>query len=178
MFNSRRSEPSAPSTHIISSEDSESRDHLMMAPSHTSSGMKDLNAHHTIVDELLTMRGDLESAGDILVQGKVFGNIKCKLLIIDTAALVDGGIDAEDVFIRGKSKGTIMADRVRLERTADVDSDMCQIVFSAEEGARVRGTLKMKQAQASTEKKAATSANDKKPGVAPSDKEAAVSKTH
>jgi cytoskeletal protein CcmA (bactofilin family) len=91
------------------------------------------------------MRGDLESNGDILVQGKVLGNIKCKLLIIDTDALVDGGIEAEDVVIRGKTKGTILADRVRLDRTADVDSEICQLVFSAEEGARIRGTIKMKQ---------------------------------
>ena len=147
MFNSRsKPEPSAPSTHIAALDHDDVRDHLPIAPVAKSAAIKGQSPHHSIVDGMLTMRGDLESNGDILVQGKVLGNIKCKLLIVDTDASVEGGIEAEDVFIRGKTKGTILADRVRLERTADVDSEMCQSVFSAEEGARVRGTLKMKQA--------------------------------
>jgi cytoskeletal protein CcmA (bactofilin family) len=142
MF-SRRSENSAPSTVIVTPDESDG-EHLAMA-SVKPVGGRDQAGHHSIVDGFLTMRGDLESNGDILVQGKVLGNIKCKLLIIDTDALVDGGIEAEDVVIRGKTKGTILADRVRLDRTADVDSEICQLVFSAEEGARIRGTIKMKQ---------------------------------
>jgi len=51
------------------------------------------------------MKGDLESEGDILVKGKVLGNIKCKLLIVDVDALVEGGVEAEEVIIRGNSKG-------------------------------------------------------------------------
>ena len=148
MFNSRRSEASAPSTLISISDETETPESLPTPPTTKSALVKGQSPHHSIVDGFLTMRGDLESQGDILVQGKVLGNIKCKLLIIDTDATVEGGIEAEDVFIRGKAKGTILAERVRLERTADVDSEMCQTAFSAEEGARVRGTLKMKQSVA------------------------------
>jgi cytoskeletal protein CcmA (bactofilin family) len=90
------------------------------------------------------MRGDLESEGDILVKGKVLGNIKCKTLIVDTDALVEGGIEAEEVIIRGHSKGTIKANRVRLEKTAAVDSDICHQTFAAEEGARIKGALRFK----------------------------------
>lgn len=96
---------------------------------------------HSIVDEFLTMRGDLESEGDIHVKGKVLGNIKCKLLIIEVDALVEGGVEAEEVIVRGNSKGTIQADRVRLEKTANVDSEIRQNSFSAEEGARIKGSL-------------------------------------
>jgi cytoskeletal protein CcmA (bactofilin family) len=99
-------------------------------------------AHHSIVDECLTMKGDLESAGDILVKGKVVGNIKCKLLIIDTDASVEGGVIAEEVVIRGSTKGTVRANRVKLEKTANVDSEICHQTFAAEEGARIKGALK------------------------------------
>ncbi len=105
--------------------------------------------NHSIVDENLTMRGDLESEGDVLVKGKVIGNITCKLLIIDVDALVEGGVTATDVIIRGKAKGRIVADSVRLERTADVDCEICQKSFSAEEGAKIKGTLSMKSADSS-----------------------------
>jgi len=97
---------------------------------------------HSIVDECLVMKGDLESEGDILVKGKVLGNIRCKVLIIDIGALVEGGVEAEEVIIRGHSKGTVRANRVRLEKSASVDSDICHQTFSAEEGARIKGALR------------------------------------
>jgi cytoskeletal protein CcmA (bactofilin family) len=99
---------------------------------------------HSIVDEGLTMKGDLESDGDILVKGKVLGSIRCKVLIVETDALVEGGVEAEEVNVRGNVKGTIRAERVRLERTANVDSEIYHRIFSAEEGARIKGSLRSK----------------------------------
>jgi cytoskeletal protein CcmA (bactofilin family) len=99
---------------------------------------------HSVVDQFLTMKGDLESEGDIHVKGKVLGNIRCKLLIIDVDALVEGGVEAEEVIVRGNTKGTIQADRVKLEKTANVDSEICHRTFSAEEGARIKGSLRSK----------------------------------
>jgi cytoskeletal protein CcmA (bactofilin family) len=96
----------------------------------------------SIINEWLTMRGDLESQGDILVRGKVHGNIICKLLIIDAEAAVEGGIDAEEVIIRGATRGTVKAKRVRVEKTANIDSEIVHESFSAEEGARIRGSLR------------------------------------
>ncbi|MDX2157864.1 MAG: polymer-forming cytoskeletal protein [Hyphomicrobiaceae bacterium] len=102
-------------------------------------------SNYSIINEWLKMKGDLESEGDILVKGKVFGNIQCNLLIIDVDALVEGGITADEVVIRGKSKGVINANKVRLEKTAHVDSEICHNTFSAEEGARIKGALKFKE---------------------------------
>ena len=99
---------------------------------------------HSIVDKFLTMKGDLESEGDIHVKGKVLGNIRCKLLIIEVDALAEGGVEAEEVIVRGNGKGTIRADRVKLEKTANVDSEICHHTFSAEEGARIKGSLRSK----------------------------------
>jgi cytoskeletal protein CcmA (bactofilin family) len=98
--------------------------------------------NHSIVDERLTMKGDLESDGDVLVKGKVIGNIRCKLLIIDADALVEGGIQCDELVVRGRTKGTIQATKVRLEKTASVDSEICHQSFSAEEGAKIKGALR------------------------------------
>ncbi len=100
------------------------------------------DANYSIINEWLTMRGDLESEGDILVKGKVHGNITCKLLIVDVDALIEGGIRAEEVVVRGRTKGTIEANKVRLEKSANVDSEISHQTFSAEEGARIKGALK------------------------------------
>lgn len=102
---------------------------------------------HSLINAHLTMRGDLESDADILVKGKVFGNIRCKLLIVDTTAHVEGLIEADEVIVRGTTKGKISADRVRLEKTATVESDIEHANFAAEEGARIRGSLNYRDAQ-------------------------------
>jgi cytoskeletal protein CcmA (bactofilin family) len=96
---------------------------------------------YSVVNERLVLRGDLESDDDVLVKGKVFGNIHCKLLIIDKGARVEGNITAQDVVVRGATKGSIKATRVRLESTAVVASDIHHASFCAEEGARIHGSL-------------------------------------
>ena len=96
---------------------------------------------NSIIDEWLTMRGDLESEGDILVKGRIYGNVTCKLLIIDEKASVEGGVVAEEAVVRGATTGTIRANRVRLEGTARVDSEIFHRSFSVEEGARIEGAL-------------------------------------
>jgi cytoskeletal protein CcmA (bactofilin family) len=116
------------------------------SPAHSSAAAssRSREANYSIINEWLKMKGDLESEGDILVKGKVHGNIKCNLLIIDNDAFVEGGITADEVVIRGSTKGIINATKVRLEKTAHVDSEICHNVFSAEEGARIKGALHYK----------------------------------
>ncbi len=99
-------------------------------------------ANYSIINEWLTMKGDLESEADILIRGKVIGNIKCKMLIIDTGAFVEGGIEADEVVVRGATKGIMIAKKVRLEKSADVDSEIQHQSFSAEEGAKIKGALR------------------------------------
>ena len=143
MFNNRKTEGAAISA--VSSEGDKSTFGASPNPRNTySSNYKIDPSAHSVVDKFLTMKGDLESEGDIHVKGKVFGNIRCKLLIIEVDALVEGGVDAEEVIVRGNTKGTIQADRVKLEKTAHVDSEICHHTFSAEEGARIKGSLRSK----------------------------------
>lgn len=105
---------------------------------------------HSMIDEWLTMRGDLESEGDILVKGRVHGNVHCRILIIDTNATVEGGISAQEVVIRGTARGTIRTKRIRLEKTAVVDCEIFHESFAAEEGARVTGTLHAQDSEPAT----------------------------
>jgi cytoskeletal protein CcmA (bactofilin family) len=100
------------------------------------------DANYSIINEWLVMRGDLESEADILVKGKIYGNVKCKMLIVDTGALIEGGIEADEVVVRGATKGIMLTKKVRFEKTAEVDSEIHHQTFSAEEGAKIRGALK------------------------------------
>lgn len=146
MFSPRKAEPH---TNGVTTMDAE-RAFPTPSPAYTPPGQaisvstRSREANYSIINEWLKMKGDLESEGDILVKGKVLGNIKCNLLIIDVDAMVEGGIIADEVVIRGTTKGVINATKVRLEKTAHVDSEICHNVFSAEEGARIKGALHYK----------------------------------
>ncbi len=128
------------------------------APSHAAAAKPTgRDSNYSIINEWLTMRGDLESEGDILVKGKVIGNIRCKLLIVDVDATIEGGIVADEVVVRGRTKGIIEANKVRLEKSAVVDSEISHMTFSAEEGARIKGALKFREEPVSTQIKAVES---------------------
>jgi len=144
MFSPRKSEPAANGAAHTDSERSFPAPAYSPANSTASASNRSREANYSIINEWLKMKGDLESEGDILVKGKVLGNIKCNLLIIDNDAFVEGGITADEVIIRGTTKGIINATKVRLEKTAHVDSEICHNVFSAEEGARIKGALHYK----------------------------------
>jgi cytoskeletal protein CcmA (bactofilin family) len=137
MFNAKKPEAGFTPNPILEAEKP-----AAAAPRNFTTYATAAEANYSIINERLTMRGDLESEADILVKGNVHGNIKCKMLIIDTDALVEGGITAEEVVIRGRTKGIIRAKRVRFEKSAQVDSEIFHDSFSAEEGARIRGALR------------------------------------
>jgi len=145
MFNPRKSENGYSSVNGIAEIDRNGASSAYAPASQPVSIKAKQAGSNSIIDEWLTMKGDLESEGDILVKGKIHGNVKCKLLIIDAEALIEGGIVAEEVVVRGRTKGVIQATKVRLEKTAVVDSEICHQTFSAEEGARIKGALRFKE---------------------------------
>jgi cytoskeletal protein CcmA (bactofilin family) len=120
----------------------------------------------SIINEWLIMRGDLESQGDILVKGKVQGNIQCKMLIIDAEAVIEGAIFADDIVIRGTTRGIIQARRVRIEKSANIDSEIYHETFSAEEGARIKGSMRTFDEYAADNAVAAPHADKDAPGGA------------
>jgi cytoskeletal protein CcmA (bactofilin family) len=102
-------------------------------------------AARSVIDAWLTMTGDLESEGDIQVDGKVNGHIRCAQLIVGKDATINGDIIAEEVVVRGKVKGVIRANRVRLQETARVESEIYHQSLSIEDGASYEGQIHRSQ---------------------------------
>ena len=88
-------------------------------------------------DILIT--GNIQSAGEIQIDGKVEGDIKCISLIIGENADVSGGVVAEDVVVRGKVNGSIRGVRVTLEATSEVEGDVYHKTLAIEQGAYFEG---------------------------------------
>ena len=100
----------------------------------------------SVIDSWLTMTGNLESEGDIQVDGKVEGHIRCAQLIVGKDAAVNGDIIAEEVVVRGKVNGVIRANRVRLQDTAVVESEIFfHKSLSIEDGASFEGQIRRSQ---------------------------------
>jgi cytoskeletal protein CcmA (bactofilin family) len=93
----------------------------------------------SIIDAWLTINGNLESQGDVRVEGQISGDIRCVNLVIGRDATVSGDITAEEAVVRGKVKGTIRANRVILQDTACVESAIFHKVLSVDEGATFDG---------------------------------------
>jgi cytoskeletal protein CcmA (bactofilin family) len=93
----------------------------------------------SVIDAWLTITGNLESQGDVRVEGQVAGDIRCANLVVGRDATVSGDIVAEEAVVHGKVKGTIRANRVILQDTAFVESAIYHKVLSVDEGATFEG---------------------------------------
>jgi cytoskeletal protein CcmA (bactofilin family) len=93
------------------------------------------SATQSVIDSWLTITGTLESEGDVRVEGKIKGDIHCAHLVVGRDATVCGDITAEEAVVRGKVKGSIRANRVILQDSACVESDIYHKILSIDEGA-------------------------------------------
>ena len=96
----------------------------------------------SILSRDLVMTGDLNSDGEIQVDGKIIGDINTKSLLVGKTANVKGGIIADDVRVHGTVDGQIKAHTVTLAKTAHVVGDILHVNLSIETGAFLEGLCK------------------------------------
>ncbi len=90
----------------------------------------------------LVINGNLESAGDMQVDGSVEGDIRSQMLTISASAVVRGSIEAESVVIAGSVTGKIKARHVTLNKSAKVIADVIQERLTIEPGAFFEGNCR------------------------------------
>jgi len=93
----------------------------------------------SVIDAWLTISGNLESEGEVQVDGTIRGDIHCAHLTVGRDATVEGNITADEVVVRGNVKGTIRANRVILQDSANVRSEVFHKKLAIEEGACFEG---------------------------------------
>jgi len=87
------------------------------------------------------LSGDLNSAGDLQIDGAVEGSITSNALTIGESAVVRGALIADTVRIFGSVIGEVRANSVILSRTAKVEGDISHQSLSMEAGAEINGRL-------------------------------------
>jgi cytoskeletal protein CcmA (bactofilin family) len=94
----------------------------------------------SVIEAGLSISGDLEGEGDVLVNGHIRGNITCKTVTVGPDAAVDGGIVADEAIVHGRVTGIIRAGEVRLEETGRIEGDVYHSRLAIEAGAVFDGT--------------------------------------
>lgn len=98
-------------------------------------GQKTLIAHD------VTIEGNVTAAGELHIDGTVYGAVRARSCVIDLNGYVHGEIEAHDVFIRGRVVGPIRGTHVNLYAGAQVEGDILNESISIENGANVYGMI-------------------------------------
>ena len=102
---------------------------------------KNKKVQHSIIGSDLKIKGDLESTGDITIDGTVEGKIKCRTLILGEAPIINSSVEADTVRICGVFSGEVKARKVVLTRTAKVSGDIYHETLQVDEGATIEGRI-------------------------------------
>jgi cytoskeletal protein CcmA (bactofilin family) len=87
----------------------------------------------------LVIRGIVEGRGQIEVQGKVEGQVKCREVSVVEGGRIEGSVVAELVQIGGAVEGPVRATTVEITKTARVVGNITHLNLSVEAGAYLEG---------------------------------------
>jgi cytoskeletal protein CcmA (bactofilin family) len=99
----------------------------------------------SVIDAWLTITGNLQSEGEVQVDGKINGDIRCAHLTVGKEASIVGNVTADEVVVRGRVKGVIRANRVILQDSARVESQVFHKRLAIEEGAIFDGHSRIRE---------------------------------
>ena len=100
----------------------------------------------SVIGKTLFVKGELEAAEDMLVEGRVEGSIKhtASQLTIGVSGVVNADIDAKNLVIEGTVEGNIVgAESVVIRDSADVRGNVYTARISIADGAQFSGTVDM-----------------------------------
>jgi cytoskeletal protein CcmA (bactofilin family) len=100
---------------------------------------------HSVIDPWLLITGDLAGDGELQVDGKVNGNIRCARLVVGKDGAINRCVTADEVIVRGGVKGVIRAHRVTLLDSARVESDIFHKTLTVEAGACFQGEVRFRE---------------------------------
>ena len=92
-----------------------------------------------------TFEGNIESLGNIRVDGVIVGNVKCKAkIVMGESSVVEGNIISQNAEIAGEVKGLIeVTDLLVLKPTGVINGDIIANKMVVESGGAFNGQCKM-----------------------------------
>lgn len=113
-----------------------------------------------IIGKNTTLEGNLNTAGNLRVEGKIVGNIhSTSKVVLGHTSTIEGNVLAQHLEVCGKVEGTIeVKELLTLKQTAVVNGDIIAAKLVFEEGASFNGKCNMNSAVKQTLSKATPTA--------------------
>ena len=96
-------------------------------------------AEASIIGDGLRIEGNIDSEGDLLVEGEIQGDITVRKLTVGQGGQVEGKIAADEIMVHGRVTGGMAAQVTTLFKTARVNGDVEYGNLSIENGAEFEG---------------------------------------
>ncbi len=106
---------------------------------------EELSNSSNIIGKGTTLEGNLESFGNIRVEGRIIGSVKSKSKIaLGQSSYVEGDILAQNAEISGEVNGKVeVSELLILKATAVINGDIIANKFIVESGAVFNGSCRM-----------------------------------
>jgi cytoskeletal protein CcmA (bactofilin family) len=111
-------------------------------PSAKSELGQSLKSAPSILSADLYIVGNIETNGDVHVEGRLDGNVNCQTLTLGCSGHIKGRVDCENAKIHGNLVGSLAANNVELMETAMVVGDVRHEKLRVETGATINGFYK------------------------------------
>jgi predicted acyltransferase (DUF342 family) len=85
--------------------------------------------------------GNIATDGQLHVDGRIDGNVKCAQLIQGTAGVIAGNIEVDEARLAGTIEGTVVARTLIVEASARILGDVAYETVSIDAGAQIEGRL-------------------------------------
>ena len=119
----------------------------------------------SMIGQGLTIEGNLQSGGEIRIQGAVKGDISAVSVTVEENGRVDGTVAAEAIRIGGTVEGKVRGSAVAIARTARVVGDVYHGKLSIEEGAMFEGSVRQVDPKGAGRKAADKGAGNSRDGA-------------
>ena len=112
----------------------------------------------SVIGTEMQISGNIKCSGNLVLKGKVKGNIECENMSISAEGNLKGNIKAFECIIGGNFEGDVFADSLAIESAASIKGNMHYNNLRAQPGAKLevqlfRGLEKIKNKNQQTTKK-------------------------
>ena len=87
----------------------------------------------------ITITGNLESKGDVQVEGEVQGDVHAQYIFIGERARITGALIAEEIVVRGNVQGSMHGNVIIIHSSSHIAADVVHKSLAIEQGAFFEG---------------------------------------
>ena len=99
----------------------------------------------SVIGADIRITGNIEATVDLLIEGKVEGDVKCQTLLLGEESEIKGNINAERVRVSGSVMGSIETRDLAIEVTGNVVGDVTYTRLKVSPGGALEGNMKCKR---------------------------------